>query len=627
MCGICGIIDFQAQAPDRAHRLQAMMDTLQHRGPDQSGTWLCPQAALGHLRLSIIDLSDGRQPLSNEDGTVWITFNGEIYNFQPMREELIARGHTFKTHTDTEVIVHLYEDEGIEGMQRLEGMFAIGLWDTNKQCFYLIRDPLGIKPIYYTILNGRLIFGSEIKAILAHGGMPRAIREDAFWDYMTFLYVPSPKTMFRNIFKLPAGHWLRFDATGLSQQQYWDLPPQQPLDMPRAAMEEELIAKLQSSVQGCLMSDVPLGAFLSGGVDSSSVVAMMARIGQRPLITTSIGFEEKAYDELAHARNVAQRYGTTHHEEIVRAEAASIVEKLAWHYDEPLADYSAIPTFYVSQLARKHVTVALSGDGGDENFGGYLRYQHHLAERRRRALLPPWVRQALLGPLAALYPNPLWLPQRLRARSTFQQCLRDDAAAYTQRIGILNEEHKREFFSRDVVRLLGGYDSVDIIRGFMDQAGRTGLDRLMYTDIKTYLPDDILTKVDRASMAVSLEVRVPLLNHSFVEYASRVPAALKIDEREGKAIFKSALRPYLDDATLYRHKQGFTPPIGQWLRGPLRDMAADLLLGPHPAHHALLQDKVIRKVWDAHQRGAYDYSSVIWAVLMFELWADKHLNA
>ena len=626
MCGICGIVDYESSAEDFIRRLPAMVATLRHRGPDQSGTWVDERAGLGHARLSIIDLRDGRQPLSNEDGAVWITFNGEIYNFPELRRELEGKGHRFSTKTDTESIVHLYEQEGIGCVERLRGMFALGIWDARAQAMYLVRDRIGIKPLYYTVLNGRLIFGSEIKAILAHGQVPRALREDALSDYLTFLYVPAPKTMFRDIFKLEPGHWLRFDRHGVVKQPYWDLSPETELDAPPERIEQELIENLADAVRSHLISDVPLGAFLSGGVDSSSVVAMMARAGQRPLVTASVGFDEKRYDELPYARRVAQRYRTEHYEEVVRPEAVQIVETLAWHYDEPFADYSSIPTYYVSQAARRHVTVALSGDGGDENFAGYRRYRFDMMERRVRRLIPGPLRRWLIGPLASIYPQADWMPRPLRAKATLTNLAADEAEAYCRSVSLLSERDKVGLLHGDLARGLSGYRSSEIIRGHMRRSGRSGLGQLLYTDIKTYLPDDILTKVDRASMAVSLEVRVPLLDHRFVEFAARIPPALKLRRGRGKAIFKSALRPYLDDETLHRPKQGFTPPIVEWLRGPLKDMASDVLFGQDVTYAAYLRRPVIEQLWQRHQSGARNFGAMLWAVLTLELWARRFLR-
>ncbi|MFO8012493.1 MAG: asparagine synthase (glutamine-hydrolyzing) [Phycisphaerae bacterium] len=620
MCGICGMIDFSAQAADLEARLPAMIQTLRHRGPDQEGTYADDHVGLGHARLSIIDVTDGRQPLSNEDGTVWIAYNGEIYNFKDLRAELRAKGHQFRTETDTEVIVHLFEETGIECVNRLRGMFAFAIWDGRCQSLYLVRDRLGIKPLYWTVLNRRLLFGSEIKAILAHRDVPRAVRADALSDYLTFLYVPAPKTMFRDIFKLEPGHWLRFDANGIHRQQYWDLEPAEPLNLTEAELHQSIIRRLAESVGMRLVSDVPLGAFLSGGVDSSSVVAMMAQAGQDPLVTVSVGFDDARYDELPFAARVAERYQTRHHEERVQPEATRIVERLAWHYDEPFADYSSVPTYYVSAAARKHVTVTLSGDGGDENFAGYRRYRLDLFERSLRRLIPAVCRRWAIGPLGRVYPKADWLPRPLRAKVTLKNVATDPASAYCRSVGFLDDDDKHHFLNPDADALLGNYQSAEIIRGYMSRGERSGLNQLLYTDIKSYLVDDILTKVDRASMAVSLEVRVPLLDHEFVEFVHRIPPEMKLAGSQGKRVFKTALEPYLDRETLYRPKQGFTPPIREWFRNELRDMAGDLLVGRGRRYSDYISQGAVQKAWDQHQSGRRDYTPLLWAVLMFELW-------
>jgi len=627
MCGICGMVDYGGRRADFERRLPAMVRTLRHRGPDESGTWAEERAGLGHARLSIIDLSDGRQPLSNEDGTVWITYNGEVYNFQELRRELETKGHRFQTQTDTEVIVHLYEEEGIECVNHLRGMFAFGLWDGRAGRLYLVRDRLGIKPLYYTVLNGRLIFGSEIKSILAHGDVPREVREDALSDYLTFLYVPAPKTMFKGIFKLEPGCCLRFDTRGEHKQRYWDLEPRDFFVPDAEHIKASLVNELAESVRMRLVSDVPLGAFLSGGVDSSSVVAMMAESGQDPLATVSVGFDESRYNELPYARSIAERYRTQHHEEVVRPEATRISETLAWHYDEPFADYSSIPTYYVSKAARNHVTVALSGDGGDENFAGYRRYRFDLMERRIRGWVPPVLRRWLVRPLAKVYPKADWLPRPLRAKATLGNIAVDAPSAYCRSVGFLSDDQKVAFYTDGLSASLDGYRSADIIRGWMQRAPCRGLAEVLYTDIKTYLVDDILTKVDRASMAVSLEVRVPLLDHRFVEFAHRIPAGLKIRGKQGKAILKSAMESHLDHDTLYRTKQGFTPPLGEWMRGPLRELVGDLLLSPHAAYADFLQRQMIEKAWRHHQAGLRDYTPLLWAILMFEQWAKRFVRS
>lgn len=625
MCGICGILDFDAPDGELPGRLGAMIDTLRHRGPDAQGRWATRCCALGHARLSIIDLADGAQPMCNEDGSVWITYNGEVYNFPALREDLIARGHRFKSRCDTEVILHLYEELGPACVESLRGMFAFAVWDGRRGEMLLARDRLGIKPLYYTFQGEKLIFGSEIKAILAHGGVNRSVRPDALSDYLTFLYVPAPKTMFEGILKLPAGHWLRVTREGSELRQYWDLPAGEIEDEP-ARIEQQLRDRIEESVRMRMISDVPLGAFLSGGLDSSAVVAAMAKASSGPVVTASVGFNEEAFNELPHARRVAQRFGTQHHEEIVTPQAAQVLQTLAWHYDEPFGDDSAVPTYYVSQAARRYVTVALSGDGGDENFAGYRRYRFDLAERRLRRMLPGWLRRGLVAPLGDWYPKADWLPRPLRAKVTLQNIADDPAGAYCRSVGFLTDEQKPAFLAPDVTAALAGYRSDDTIRRYMNAAPRGDLQQLLYTDIKTYLAEDILAKVDRASMAVSLEVRVPLLDHKLVEYVHQIPAALKLRRGQGKAIFKSAMAPVLGAETVYRPKQGFTPPVGPWLRGPLKEMAQDLLLCERPAYGEYLRRGAIESAWRQHQAGLRDYTALLYPVLMLELWARRFLQ-
>ena len=588
--------------------------------------WACRDAGLGHARLSVIDPSeDGRQPMGIAGGGLWIAFNGEIYNFQSLRQELLARGCTFRSQTDTEVILHLYRQEGIDCVNRLEGMFAFAIWDEVKGQLFLVRDRLGIKPLYYSSVGGRLIFGSEIKAILASGLVSRAVRPQALSDYLTFSYVPAPKTMFEGIFKLPPGHWLRLDRQGMMVRQYWDLPAVSGLDGSALELQRELAERLRRSVRGHMVSDVPIGAFLSGGLDSSAVVAMMAGAGQEPPVTFNIGFDQSSYDERPHARRVAQRYHTKHFEHVVRSDAVGIAQTLAWHYDEPFADYSAVPTYYVSKCAREHVTVALSGDGADEIFAGYRRYRFDLFERRMRRLLPGFLRH-LLGPLARAYPQPSWLPRPLRAKTTLGNIAVDAPTAFCRSVAVLPDDAKPAMLSGDLAAALQGYRSDELIRDYMRQSGGGDLDQLLYVDAKTYLSDDILTKVDRASMAVSLEVRVPFLDHRMVEFARQVPAGMKIERGQGKAILKSAMSPHLDDQTLDRPKQGFTPPIAEWLGNDMREMMHDILDSPRAAWRDYLQPGAVATLQQDHVRGTRDNSRLLWAVLMFELWSENYLR-
>jgi len=626
MCGICGMADFHSIDLDTHTVLARMIDTLRHRGPDDLGTWTDEHVALAHARLSIIDLDTGRQPMTNEDGSVWIVFNGEIYNFRQLREQLASQGHVFKTRSDTEVIIHLYERDGSGCFAQLRGIFALCIYDVRRRCVYLARDHLGVKPIHYTVRDGRLVFASEIKAILEHPQVRREVRPDALSDYLTFLYVPAPKTMFKDIFKLPPANWLRFDERGATVGEYWNLPPRQTFAGSKEQARGQLVETLGECVKMQLVSDVPLGAFLSGGVDSSAVVAMMALARQHPLITASIGFNERKYSELDYAREVARRYNTVHHERIVQPDCAELVAMLAWHYDEPFADYSSIPTYCVSKEARRHVTVALSGDGGDENFGGYRRYWMDLAERRARAIIPRFARRWCIRPISRLYPKADWLPRPMRAKTTLTNICLDAPEAYCRSVGFLCDDDKHAFYSAELAAELKGYRSADVIRQHMSKTpGTEDLDQLIYTDLKTYLVDDILTKVDRASMAVALEVRVPLLDYKMVEFAWSIPSAWKTRRGGGKILLKSALTPMLSPQLLYRTKQGFTPPIREWLRGPMRDLAGDMLLAHSPIYADYIRPSAVRNAWNAHQRGLRNNEPLLWAILMFEMWARRFL--
>jgi asparagine synthase (glutamine-hydrolysing) len=600
-----------------------MISALRHRGPDDEGAWSAGPAALGHARLSVIDLAAGHQPLTNEDQTLWITYNGEIYNFAPLREELIARGHVFRTRCDTEVILHLYEEAGEKCLDRLNGMFAFAIWDSRKQSLFMARDRLGIKPLHYAIRDGRMIFASEIKSILAHGNVPRSIDPEAMCEYLSFLCVGAPRTMFQGIRKLPPGHWLRYDRQGLRVQSYWDLSPSEASGLDPSQIERELRDRLSESIRLQLVSDVPVAAFLSGGVDSSSVVALMSSLSATPPTTVTAAFDDGDYDESIFARRVAERYHTLHHEESVHADAVEITRTLAWHFDEPFADYSAVPTYCVSRAARRHAKVALSGDGGDECFAGYTRYRWHMSERRIRRFLPAWLRRWVLGPLARLLPTDPASSRPVQARRTLLNIAMDPAAAYA--LTMSDFRQPASLLTGDFLRTLGGFCPWHGLADSMNRFGGGPLETLLYADTKHYLPDDILAKVDRASMAVSLEVRVPMLDHTLVEFAHRIPVAMKLRGREGKLILKSAMKPYLDAQTLHRPKHGFEPPVESYLRGPLKEMAADLLLAAAPAYGQYVRKDVVERLWREHQQGTHNHVGMIWTVLMLELWARNFL--
>lgn len=630
MCGIAGIFDLHGRRPIDRACLEGMNATQFHRGPDEGGIHLEPGVGLAHRRLSIIDLKGGQQPLFNEDGSVVVTYNGEIYNFPELTRELQRAGHRFRTHCDTEVIVHAWEEWGEACVQRFRGMFAFALWDRHTQTLFLARDRLGIKPLYYSALpDGQLIFGSELKALLAHPGQPRELDPCAVEEYFAYGYVPEPRSILAGVQKLPPGHTLtvrRNQRVPASPRAYWDVPfattTDHPIGMAEAA--EELTERLREAVRIRMVAEVPLGAFLSGGVDSSAVVAMMAGLSDEPVRTCSIGFSDPVYDESGYAREVAERYATAHHNQEVDPDDFALLDRLGDLYDEPFADSSALPTYRVCEQARRQVVVALSGDGGDENLAGYRRYRHHLAEERLRNPLPLGLRRVLFGGLAQVYPKADWAPRPLRARATFQALARDAVEGYFQGVSVLRDEQRSTLFSPAFRRDLQGYGAVEVLRTHAGRAPTEDpLSLVQYLDLKTYLPGDILTKVDRASMAHSLEVRVPLLDHPLVEWASTLAPELKLRDGEGKAVLKKAMEPYLPHSILYRRKRGFAVPLANWFRGPLREAVHNRVLGEPMRDSGLFDERTLQRLVDEHSRGARDHSAALWSLMMFQTFLEK----
>jgi asparagine synthase (glutamine-hydrolysing) len=624
MCGITGIVDMRGERPVDEALLRAMNGVIGHRGPDGDGFHFEPGVGLGHRRLSIIDLEGGKQPLYNEDHSVVVTYNGEIFNFMEVERELLQRGHTFRTRSDTEVVVHAWEEWGVECLKRFNGMFAFAVWDRRAKTLFVARDRLGVKPLYYAELpDGRLIFGSELKALMLHPQLPRRIDPQAVEEYFAFGYVPDPKTIYRDVKKLEPGAYLcmkRGDGH-VKPVRYWDVPldAQGGPAQPAAAWEDELRARLKEAVRKRLVSDVPLGAFLSGGIDSSAVVAMMREIGAGHILTCSIGFDEPRYDESAYARMVAEAKHTDHKAETVAASDYSLVERLVGIYDEPYADSSAIPTYRVCELARRHVTVALSGDGGDENLIGYRRYKLFAMEERVRGRLPLGLRKAIFGPLGSLYPKLDWAPRVLRGKTTFQALARDAVAAYFHGVSIASDEMRAALFSRDFRAELHGYGAEEVFRQHL--RGKTFNDPLkmiQYLDFKTYLPGDILTKVDRASMAHSLEVRTPFLDYELVEWIASLPSEVKLRSGEGKHILKKSLEPLLPREVLYRNKMGFAVPLDVWFRGSLREHIGDVVRGRRLAECGLFDTATLTRIVADHQSGRRDHSAILWSLLMFD---------
>ena len=625
MCGICGVFNVGNGDPVPVPLLKKMADTIAHRGPDEEGFFSNGPVGLAHRRLSIIDVEGGHQPQTNEDQSVWVIFNGEIYNFQELRDFLITKGHTFKTRSDTEVIVHLYEEKGEDCFQALQGMFAIAIWDSRTQQLLLARDRVGKKPLFYSYNGKRVVFGSEMKAILAAPHVTRDVDLEALSDYFSLLYVPAPKSIFKSVRKVLPGHYVVISERGLRDEEYWDVDFSQTLVKSESEWCELLMETYQEAVRLRLISEVPLGAFLSGGIDSSSVVALMSRITGKPVTTTSIGFEEKEFDELDYARQVATQFKSQHYEQVVRPDAAGIIEQLAWHYDEPFADSSAIPTYYVSKLAREHVTVALSGDGGDEFFAGYRRYVFDHREEQLRGMLPPWFRRSVFGTLATLYPKADWAPRVFRGKATFENLARSHIEGYFRSISAVQPEMKMQLLHPQVREMLGSYDTTDVLRAYYEKAQQADpIARILYVDVKTYMTDDILAKVDRASMAHALEVRAPLLVHRYKELAASIPPSFKLQGTTGKHILKKSLEGTLSHDILYRSKMGFAVPLERWFRVELKDLAHTMLF-EEPAHQYIHMDTV-KKLWKEHQSGLRNRATELWTVLMFRMWERQFLS-
>ena len=622
MCGIAGMFHTRDKPEFSRELVHRMNEVQHHRGPDEGGLHMEPGVALAHRRLSIIDLSTGQQPLFNEDGAVAVVFNGEIYNYQQLVPELERCGHRFQTRSDTEVIVHAWEEWGEACVTRFRGMFAFALWDRHRDTLFLARDRLGVKPLFYALLpDGSFAFGSELKVLMQHPALDRRIDPCAVEEYFALGYVAEPRTIFMGAKKLPPACTLtlRRGEPVPAPVAYWDV--RFTLDNPLSLADAgaELVERLRESVRLRMIAEVPLGAFLSGGVDSSAVVAAMAGLSEAPVNTCAIAFDDPAFDESAFARLVADRYRTRHHLETVQSDDFDLIDTLAALYDEPYADSSAIPTYRVCQLARKHVTVALSGDGGDESFAGYHRYRLHLMEERLRASLPIGVRRPMFGMLGRLYPKADWAPRVLRAKTTFQALARDSVQAYFHSVSILRDDLRRRLFSNAFRAQLSGYSAVEVFRRHGAAAATDDpLALIQYLDLKTYLVGDINTKVDRASMAHSLEVREPLMDHPLVEWLATLPSGLKVKGQEGKYLFKKAMEPHLPNEVLYRPKMGFAVPLARWFRGPLRERVREAMLGETLAATGLFNPGTLRHLVDAHQSGARDYSAPLWTMLMFE---------
>lgn len=624
MCGIVGFSQPQATMNLTEGRIltQRMCGTIAHRGPDDEGIYVNDAVALGMRRLAIIDLNTGHQPITNEDGSVWLVFNGEIYNFAELRADLIARGHRFATNTDTETIVHLYEEMGERCVERLRGMFAFALWDARARKLLLVRDRVGVKPLHYTVVGETLIFGSEIKAILQHPLVKREVNVTAISDYLSFGYVPDPATAFRGIYKLPPGHTLTWQAGEIQLRRYWDFSyggASQP-ELDEQECVERLRAVLTEAVQLRLVSDVPLGAFLSGGIDSSTVVALMTGLLQQPVKTFSIGFNEAEFDELEYARRTAQHFGTEHHEFVVTPDLCQLVHEIVWHHDEPFADVSSIPTYVVSKLARSFVTVALSGDGGDELFAGYERYA---IDRARQPFnhLPTLLRRGVLLPLSRA------LPHAAYGKNYLRNIALDADARFVDSLAFFDEESKRSLLTDQAKRAVNGHDSTALFRAHY-AAPQTAehLERLLYLDSKTYLPADVMTKVDRMSMAHGLEAREPLLDHKLIEFVGALPASLKLRGLTTKYLLKKAMTGSVPDEIIKRPKRGFAVPIKHWLKQELHELLLDTLTGQRSRERGYFDQQAVLALIDEHQRGRRDNALPLWGLLMLELWQRAFID-
>ena len=623
MCGICGKIHFDKTRQANPDLLRRMTAVLKHRGPDDSGIQTIGPVGLGHQRLSIIDLSSaGHQPMANEDGSVHIVFNGEIYNFETLRKSLEQKGHVFRSQTDTEVIIHLYEEEGTACVKHLNGMFAFALWDAGREILFLSRDRAGKKPLVYTTADNSFIFASEIKSLLQDPQVIPEVENTALHHYLTYQYIPGPLTIFKNIRKLPPAHSLVLKNGNITLERYWDLSYRKDPDCKTLnACCEKLMHVFTDAVKTRLRSDVPLGAFLSGGVDSSATVAVMSKLLNRPVKTFTIGFEESDYNELPYAKTVAEQYQTEHTEFTVKPDAVKILPKLVWHYDEPFADPSAIPTYYVSELTRNHVTVTLNGDGADESFAGYERYAANWLAARYE-IIPKIVREKIIKKAVNRFPyrDRRWSFTRRLKR--FINGVRDSRERrYIQWFCYFNNEMKDRLYTDSFRQQVSGQDSIDLTANLYRENDADNLiDKTLFVDIHSYLPYDLLVKMDIASMANALEARSPFLDYRIMEFAAAVPAEFKLNGMQTKFLLKKTFAPLLPKAVLHRKKMGFGVPLQEWFRKDLKQPACDILLDKKSLERGYFKDKEIRKLLDEHIGMREDHSYRIWALFWLELW-------
>jgi asparagine synthase (glutamine-hydrolysing) len=627
MCGICGIVSFQNREVLNDELLRRMNQSLFHRGPDDQGYYRDNFAALAMRRLSIIDLEMGQQPISNEDGSVWVIYNGEIYNYRELRAELETKGHIFKTHSDTEVIVHAYEEYGYDCVQHFNGMFAIAIWERAARRLVLMRDRLGVKPLFYWVAGGNLVFGSELKAVIAHTKVPRQLDINSLDNFLSLEYIPGPRTIFKDIQKLPPGHLLIFEETAIKLRQYWDLT-YRPFEAVEDACVEELADLIRESVRIRMVSDVPLGAFLSGGIDSSSIVAYMSQMSSNPVQTFSIGFEDDTYNELADAQVVADHFGSQHRTQVLNSDITDLAQKLVYHLDEPMADFSIFPTFLVSQLASQSVKVVLSGDGGDELFAGYDTY---IAESLSRYYqwLPRRLRQnALPSLMNRIPPQPAKKGLLNKTKRMVEGGALESSLHHVRWMIFLSTLEKEKLYHSDLRGRLNGYSTNSIFEGYFSQAALFDpLAQQQYVDIKTYLPDDILAKVDRMSMAASIEARVPLLDYRIAEFALNLPPEMKLHRSKTKVILRRAMQKLLPEVSLTKPKQGFSIPMKHWLRSSLRPMLQDLLSEECVRKRGYFIPHTVSGWVQEHLDGSANHSHRLWALMVFELWHRSVVEA
>lgn len=627
MCGITGFVNADKHAADRS-LLEAMNGAIRHRGPDEEGYYIHENVALAMSRLSIIDLASGQQPIYNQDRTKAIVFNGEVYNYQEIRTHLDGLGHEFYTKSDTEATLHLYDEYGPEGLNHTRGMFALAIWDTRDRSLFLARDRVGKKPILYAHLpNGDLVFGSEFQALLKHPGVSREVDPVAIDDYLTYLCVPAPRTAFRDIRKLEPGHWLKWKDGKIQTERYWQPDFSKKLKISEEEAIEETTRLLRESTRLRMISEVPLGAFLSGGVDSSTVVALMAQESSQPVKTFSIGFEEQDFSELKYAKRVAEHVGAEYHEFIVRPNALEVIPTLVDHYGEPYADSSAIPTYYVSKETRKHVTVALNGDGGDESFAGYERYVAMRAAETY-ARVPSPLRKAFIEAPISLLPTSELKRSRFRDAKRFLKAASlPRSERYLRWMTTFTREAKGEMYTAEFRSRIGGSDPARILEEWFARANGSGLlDATMLTDQMTYLPNDLLVKVDIASMANSLEARSPFLDHKVIEFAAQLPENLKMRGFETKSLLKKVAARLVPRDVIYRRKMGFGVPVGKWFRSEMKEFVKEVLLSEHSLKRGIIRPESLERYVTEHTTGLRDHSFQLWTLLMLELWFERFID-